>query len=114
MLHKLTRNGLQVEIAAFGAVGIPKQSEGGAACVKSPLTGVASPGLQTNEPGYLIQSSITARAIAVPAAAVRTNHFLRFPRLLARQHTEKFSGGQGELMAGGRATRCRILRIERN
>lgn len=58
MLHMFARDEFQVEISALGAVGIPHVPEGDATRVKSALASVAPPGLQSSEPGNLIQSTI--------------------------------------------------------
>jgi hypothetical protein len=79
LFHTLPRDGLQIKISALGAVGIPREPKGHATRIKSPLAGVASPRLQTNEPRNQVQNSIPVRAKAISASAVRTNHFPNFP-----------------------------------
>ena len=96
MLRMLARNGLQIEISALGAVGIAREPEGHAMRVKSAVAIVASPGFQCNEPENLVQSTIPARAEAIAALAMRTNH--SFSPVVSRGRIQKnFGRGKARL-----------------
>jgi hypothetical protein len=79
LLHALARNRLQIKISAFRAVGVTHKRERNAACIKSAIAPVASPGFQPRDLRNDIEGSTPMRAEAIATTAMRANHFPVFP-----------------------------------
>lgn len=73
VFNPIARNSLEVEIPAFRAMGEPCEGDRHTMAVKAALAGVAAPGLESGERNEKVQDSAAMRAVAVRAAALRTN-----------------------------------------
>jgi hypothetical protein len=65
---------LEIEIAALGAVRVPRERERHISCVEPKIAGMATPRTQHGEAGEKIEDAAATRTKAIGASALRADH----------------------------------------